>query len=62
MPGSSYNANHNAVLSDNIRHFRNIEFGAYFCQDDWKVTKRLTLNLEFATISSSATTKKRTSR
>jgi hypothetical protein len=31
-------------LSDNFRHWRNIEFGAYF-QDDWKVTKRLTLNL-----------------
>jgi Carboxypeptidase regulatory-like domain/TonB dependent receptor len=43
-PPSSYNPNPSAVLSDNIRHFRNIEFGAYF-QDDWKVTKRLTLNL-----------------
>jgi hypothetical protein len=43
-PSSSYNQNPTAVLSDNIRHFRNIEFGAYF-QDDWKVTKRLTLNL-----------------
>jgi len=43
-PPSSYNQNPSAVLSDNIRHFRNIEFGAYF-QDDWKVTKRLTLNL-----------------
>jgi Carboxypeptidase regulatory-like domain len=43
-PASSYNPNPQAVLSDNIRHFRNIEFGAYF-QDDWKVNKRLTLNL-----------------
>ncbi len=32
------------ALGDNVRHFRNLEFGAYF-QDDWKVTKRLTLNL-----------------
>jgi len=32
------------ALGDNIRHWRNLEFGAYF-QDDWKVTKRLTLNL-----------------
>lgn len=43
-PASSYNPNPVSELSDNIRHFRNIEFGAYF-QDDWKVTKRLTLNL-----------------
>jgi len=43
-PASSYNPAPNAVLSDNLRHFRNIEFGAYF-QDDWKVNKRLTLNL-----------------
>jgi Carboxypeptidase regulatory-like domain/TonB dependent receptor len=33
-----------AGLSDNIRHWRNLEVGAYF-QDDWKVTKRLTLNM-----------------
>ena len=33
-----------AALGDNVRHWRNLEFGAYF-QDDWKVTKRLTLNL-----------------
>jgi hypothetical protein len=33
-----------AALDTNIRHFRNWEVGAYF-QDDWKVTKRLTLNL-----------------
>jgi len=32
------------ALGDNIRHWRNLEFGAYF-QDDWKVNKRLTLNL-----------------
>jgi hypothetical protein len=31
-------------LETNIRHFRNWEVGAYL-QDDWKVTKRLTLNL-----------------
>jgi hypothetical protein len=33
-----------AHLSDNIRHWRNLEFGTYV-QDDWKATKRLTLNL-----------------
>ena len=33
-----------ANLESNVRHWRNIEFGAYF-QDDWKVTKRLTLQL-----------------
>ncbi|MFZ1010046.1 MAG: carboxypeptidase regulatory-like domain-containing protein [Candidatus Sulfotelmatobacter sp.] len=33
-----------AQLADNVRHFRNLEFGTYF-QDDWKVSKRLTLNL-----------------
>jgi outer membrane receptor protein involved in Fe transport len=43
-PPSSYNTNPQAQLSDNFRHWRNLEFGAYF-QDDWKVTKRLTLNL-----------------
>ncbi|HET8922329.1 MAG TPA: TonB-dependent receptor [Candidatus Acidoferrum sp.] len=32
-----------AELSDNFRHWRNLEVGAYF-QDDWKVTKKLTLN------------------
>jgi outer membrane receptor protein involved in Fe transport len=31
-------------LETNIRHFRNWEVGAYV-QDDWKMTKRLTLNL-----------------
>jgi hypothetical protein len=43
-PASSYNPSPSAQLSDNLRHWRNIEFGAYF-QDDWKVSKRLTLNL-----------------
>jgi Carboxypeptidase regulatory-like domain/TonB dependent receptor len=33
-----------AQLATNVRHWRNLEFGAYF-QDDWKVSKRLTLNL-----------------
>lgn len=33
-----------AQLADNLRHFRNLEFGTYF-QDDWKMTKRFTLNL-----------------
>jgi hypothetical protein len=43
-PVSSYNPNPSAQLSTNIRHWRNLEFGTYF-QDDWKVSKRLTLNL-----------------
>ena len=43
-PQSSYNAAPQSHLNSNFRHWRNIEFGAYF-QDDWKVTKRLTLNL-----------------
>ena len=34
----------NGQLSSNVRHWRNMEFGAYF-QDDWKATKRLTLQL-----------------
>jgi hypothetical protein len=38
------NATTNASLQDNIRHWRNREFGAYF-QDDWKATRRLTLQL-----------------
>jgi hypothetical protein len=33
-----------AELATNKRHWRNLEFGAYF-QDDWKVTRTLTLNL-----------------
>ena len=33
-----------AQLSSNFRHWRNLEFGGYV-QDDWKVSKRLTLNL-----------------
>ena len=31
-------------LATNVRHWRNIEFGGYF-QDDWKIARRLTLNL-----------------
>jgi hypothetical protein len=31
-------------LATNIRHWRNLEFGGYF-QDDWKITRHLTLNL-----------------
>jgi TonB dependent receptor len=33
-----------AQLQTNVRHWRNLEFGSYF-QDDWKVSKRVTLNL-----------------
>ena len=33
-----------AQLADNFRHWRNLEVGAYF-QDDWKVSRKLTLNL-----------------
>ena len=36
--------NNPAQLATNIRHWRNLEFGTYF-QDDWKATRRLTLNL-----------------
>jgi outer membrane receptor protein involved in Fe transport len=36
--------NHPPRLNTNIRHWRNIEFGAYF-QDDWKVSRKLTLNM-----------------
>jgi hypothetical protein len=43
-PCTSFNPNPQAQLASNVRHWRNIELGAYF-QDDWKVTKRLTLNL-----------------
>jgi TonB dependent receptor len=38
--GSTISAN----LQSNVRHWRNLEMGAYF-QDDFKVTKRLTLQL-----------------
>jgi len=31
-------------LASNFRHWRNLEMGAYF-QDDWKVTRNLTVNL-----------------
>jgi hypothetical protein len=34
----------NAQLATNIRHWRNVELGA-FVQDDWKVSRKLTLNL-----------------
>ncbi len=43
-PCGSFNQNPQSQLSSNFRHWRNIEMGAFF-QDDWKVTKRLTLNL-----------------
>ena len=43
-PCSSFNQTPQAALQSNVRHWRNLEVGAYF-QDDWKVTKRLTLNL-----------------
>jgi hypothetical protein len=33
-----------AQLASNVRHWRNLEFGTFF-QDDWKVSRRLTLNL-----------------
>ena len=33
-----------AALGSNFRHWRNLEYGLYF-QDDWKVSRRLTLNL-----------------
>ena len=41
---SNLNPNPESELSSNVRHWRNWEVGAY-AQDDWKVTKRLTLNL-----------------
>jgi hypothetical protein len=43
-PCTSFNQDPQAQLQSNVRHWRNLEMGAYF-QDDWKVTKRLTLNL-----------------
>jgi hypothetical protein len=33
-----------AQLASNVRHWRNVEFGGYV-QDDWKATRRLTLNV-----------------
>jgi outer membrane receptor protein involved in Fe transport len=43
-PCKSFNTAPVPQLQSNVRHWRNLEFGAYF-QDDWKATKRLTLNL-----------------
>jgi len=43
-PVSSYNPAPASQLSSNFRHWRNLEMGAFF-QDDWKISKRLTLNL-----------------
>jgi hypothetical protein len=43
-PCKSFNQNPIPQLASNGRHWRNLEVGAYF-QDDWKVTRRLTLNL-----------------
>lgn len=43
-PCSSINQNPQSQLASNVRHWRNIEAGIYF-QDDWKASKRLTLNL-----------------
>ena len=43
-PCTSFNPTPQAQLESNVRHWRNLEIGAYF-QDDWKVTRRLTLNL-----------------
>lgn len=43
-PCGSPNLNPTPQLASNVRHWRNWEVGAYF-QDDWKITKRLTLNL-----------------
>ena len=43
-PCKSFNQNPSAQLASNVRHWRNLEVGAYF-QDDWKVSRRLTLNL-----------------
>lgn len=43
-PCTSFSPDPQAALQTNIRHWRNWEVGAYF-QDDWKVSRRLTLNL-----------------
>ncbi len=39
-----FTTNQPAQLATNVRHWRNREYGA-FVQDDWKFSKRLTLNL-----------------
>jgi hypothetical protein len=46
LPCNINNLNPNPVshLETNKRHWRNLEFGAYV-QDDWKVSRRFTLNL-----------------
>ena len=43
-PCTSFNQTPTPQLESNFRHWRNLEFGAYF-QDDWKTTKKLTLSL-----------------
>ncbi|PYV46572.1 MAG: hypothetical protein DMG92_17795, partial [Acidobacteria bacterium] len=43
LPGG-LKSNPSSALQSNIRHWRNWEVGGYL-QDDWKATKRLTLNL-----------------
>jgi Carboxypeptidase regulatory-like domain/TonB dependent receptor len=43
-PCTSFNGSPVPALAGNVRHWRNLEMGAFF-QDDWKVTRRLTLNL-----------------
>ncbi len=43
-PCGAFNQSPVSQLSSNFRHWRNLEMGAYF-QDDWKVSKRLTLYL-----------------
>jgi hypothetical protein len=43
-PGFVGGGNGQGQLDTNVRHWRNWEVGAFF-QDDWKVSKRLTLNL-----------------
>ncbi|MBZ5701842.1 MAG: TonB-dependent receptor [Acidobacteriia bacterium] len=37
-------SNQPAQLADNYRHWRNLEVGAYI-QDDWKVSRKLTVNI-----------------
>jgi len=43
-PCTALNQTPNPSLQSNVRHWRNLEVGAYF-QDDWKISRRLTLNL-----------------